>query len=1141
MAIRIALNHQTVYRYDRLVSLSPHIVRLRPAPHCRIPIKSYSLTVAPEKHFLNWQQDPQGNFLARYVFHEPTRELKVEVDLVAEMTVINPFDFFLEPDCEQIPFVYETWLQKELQPFLALDADEPELDEYIKKIDRNPADTITFLVALNQRLWKDISYVIRLEPGIQTCGETLRSKHGSCRDTAWLLVQVLRRLGLASRFVSGYLVQLVPDVKPVSGPAGAAADFTDLHAWAEVYLPGAGWIGLDPTSGLMAGEGHIPLACTPDPQSAAPVTGATDVCQVEFDFKMSVTRIEEEPRVTKPYAESQWSAIMSLGDRVDARLESSDVRLTMGGEPTFVASDDMESEEWNTAALGPVKKERALELIHRMKKHFAPQGLLHFGQGKWYPGESLPRWALRCYWRKDGQPMWLNPSLFADETIDYGFGYEEAHQFIIELARRLEVDTRWIQPAYEDVVHYVWKEQRLPVDVDPRDPKLKDAEERQRLERIFTKGLGAPVGYVMPLRRQWWQAQNLNRWSSGPWPIRSKHLFLLPGDSPIGLRLPLESLPVDPSQQSPEYVELDPTEQRSPLPPHRGLRAQPVLHSEKFDIPPVRINEQQLQPHDKPGQAARAAKSAKKGTTPPVGKEKTKQPVETDEDPDNVDLNKTPIVRTAFCVEAREGRLYLFMPPVETLEDYLDLVTVIEETAWQLQLPLVLEGYVPPVDPRLNELKITPDPGVVEVNLHPAANWQELVENTTVLYEQARETGLGTEKFNLDGGHTGTGGGNHLVLGAATPTDSPFIRRPDLLRSMLAYWNNHPSLSYLFSGTFIGPTSQAPRVDEGRRDVLYELQIAFQQIPETGACPPWMVDRIFRHLLVDVTGNTHRAEFCIDKLYSPDTAAGRLGLVELRAMEMPPHHRMSLTQQLLVRALTAWMWETPYREPLVNWGTALHDRFLLPHFVWQDFHWVIADLQRAGFEFQPEWFRAHFEFRFPLVGKIEWESMVLELRQAIEPWYVLGEEPGTTGTVRYVDSSVERLQVKVTGLTDPRHIITCHGRRVPLHPTGTAGEYVGAVRYRAWQPAHCLHPTIPVHSPLVFDILDTWQGRSVGGCSYHVMHPGGRNFAQFPVNAYEAESRRASRFFKMGHTAGEMVIPPEEINAEYPLTLDMRR
>jgi len=1110
MGIRVALHHLTSYRYDRLIALGPQIVRLRPAPHCRTPVTSYSLKVRPEKHFVNWQQDPHGNYLARFVFPEKARELQVEVDLVADMSVINPFDFFVEESAKEYPFVYEDWLARELRPFLETSPPGPRLRQWLAEIDRSPCPTVDLLVDLNQRLQRQIRYLIRMQPGVQTPEETLERGSGSCRDSGWLLVQILRHLGVAARFVSGYLIQLTPDVKSLDGPSGPEADFTDLHAWTEAYLPGAGWVGLDPTSGLLAGEGHLPLACTPDPQSAAPLTGTLDPCEVDFAFSMRVTRIHEDPRVTKPYTVEQWEEINRLGTRIDQRLASDDVRLTMGGEPTFVSIDDMDGAEWNVAAVGPQKRRLSAVLLKRLQQRFAPGGLLHYGQGKWYPGESLPRWALACYWRKDGEPIWTKPQLFADEDRDYGHGPEEARRFTRHLAKVLGVKANWIVPVYEDIFHYLWKEQRLPVNIDPRDPQLQDPEERARLAKVFQQGLGQPVGYVMPLARQWWQGKP--RWRSGPWPFRADRMFLMPGDSPIGLRLPLESLPWVPSGQMPIYAPLDPSIPRPPLP----KRTQRSLPGHPAARPLQGISEQVLQ-HPGPRH-------------------------EIDEEHEIDEAIAPHVVRTAVCVEPRQGRLHVFMPPVESLEDYLDVVAAVEQTADDTGLPIVIEGYLPPSDYRLNQIKVTPDPGVIEVNIHPSANWEELVATTTTLYEEVRQSRLGTEKFDLDGKHTGTGGGNHVVLGAQTPLDSPFLRRPDLLKSLIGYWNNHPSLSYLFSSRFIGPTSQAPRLDEGRRDALYEMEIAFQLVSQwEWDCPPWLVDRVFRHLLVDLTGNTHRAEFCIDKLYSPDASSGRLGLVELRALEMPPHAQMSLTQQLLIRALVAWFWRQPYTARLVDWGTALHDRFLLPHFCWQDFRDVLADLHQAELPMRDEWFQAHYEFRFPHIGKITQRDIALELRTAIEPWYVLGEEPGASGTVRFVDSSLERLQVLVQGLTDTRHIVTVNQRRVPLHPTGVPGEFVAAVRYRAWQPATCLHPTIPVHTPLVFDILDTWLGRSIGGCTYHVAHPAGRNYETFPVNAYEAEARRAARFYAMGHTPGPMPTPPAEPNPQFPLTLDLRR
>ena len=1109
MAIHVALHHKTHYQYDRAVALSPHVVRLRPTPHCRTPLLSYSLTLAPKPHFINWQQDPHSNYLARVVFPEKTRELCVEVDLVAEMSVFNPFDFFLEPSAEQFPFAYEPWLRKDLAPFLEASDDGEKLADFVRTIDRRPQRTIDFLVGLNAGLSKEIRYVIRLEPGVQTPGETLDLRRGSCRDTGWLLVQALRHLGLAARFVSGYLIQLTPDVESLDGPSGAAADFTDLHAWAEVYLPGAGWIGLDPTSGLLAGEGHIPLAATPDAFSAAPITGALDECEAVLVHEMHVRRIHESPRVTRPYTDEQWANIDALGCKVDRDLADADVRLTMGGEPTFVSIDDMDGAEWNLAALGPHKRERAGVLVRRLKKQFAPGAVVHCGQGKWYPGESLPRWALGCWWRCDGVPVWNQECLLADDSVDYGFGPDHAQRFIAVLANQLEVDASHALPAYEDTWYYLWRERRLPVNVDPLVSQLENEEERARLAQVFEQGLDRVVGYVLPLRRHWTSNPGWH-WESGRWFLRSEHLFLLPGDSPIGYRLPLDSLPWVTKEDYPYIYEQDLHVDRPPLPPRQ-------MYVERSRSSSVR-----LQPDRVVQQSAGGQSYGDQASAPQRG------------------VSDPGVIRTAVCIEPRDGRLHVFMPPIERTEDYLDLLTAIEATAAELSMPVIIEGEQPPTDPRLNHFSVTPDPGVIEVNLHPAHSWSDLVSYTTTLYEEARLSRLCTEKFMLDGRHTGTGGGNHIVVGGPTPSESPFLRRPDLLRSLVGYWHNHPSLSYLFSGLFLGPTSQHPRVDEARNDALHEMEIAFTQIGE-GHALPWLIDRVFRNVLVDVTGNTHRAEFCIDKLYAPETSSGRRGLVELRAFEMPPHARMSLAQQLLLRSLIATVWNEPYTSQLVRWGTELHDRFMLPHFVAQDFDDVIGDLQRAGHPIQADWFAPHLEFRFPMYGAVTARGVRLELRQALEPWHVMGEEPGGGGTVRYVDSSVERLQVKTTGLTESRHALSCNGRRVPLHPTGTPGEFVAGVRYRAWQPASALHPTIPVHAPLVFDLVDSWNQRAIGGCVYHVAHPGGRHFEQFPVNSYEAESRRLARFASGGHTPATATVPPEERNPDFPFTLDLRR
>ncbi|MGN6422613.1 MAG: DUF2126 domain-containing protein [Asticcacaulis sp.] len=1092
MSILAALHHVSDYRYDRPISLGPQVIRLRPAPHTKAHVQSYALKVEPAGHFINWQQDAFGNWLARVVFPEKTNHFKVTVDLVLEIKVFNPFDFFLEDSATSFPFVYDEALREELAPYLEIKDNDPVLMDYVASLPTEPMGTVDFLVAFNQKLNDDMNYKLRMAPGLQAPAETLNLLQGSCRDMAWLACQALRHKGLATRFVSGYSIQLKADLESLDGPSGVSEDVTDLHAWYEVYLPGAGWIGLDATSGMFTGEGHIPLCCAPNPTSAEPISGAHERAESTFAHDMSVTRIYESRRVTKPYTDSEWAAIDALGHKVDAALDRQQVRLTMGGEPTFVSLDDRKGDEWHFTALSDEKKRLGYDLFQRLSSRFGESekgggALMQHAQGKWYPGEILPRWAMNCYWRTDGQQIWLNPVLLANPDIKGEAKPDLAGDFLGRLAQVLGVGAKHVLPAYEDIPYLLWKEQRIPLEGEMLKADLYEATERKRLQAQLDESVGAPTGYVLPLAF----SAKTDGWISNAWRFRTDKMMLIPGNSPVGLRLPLGALP----------------------------HVDPALVDEH--IFPPRSPFAEVAPLPDAAEAVTAYGTARSGAP--------------------VSAGPNGLIRSAICAEVRGGTLFLFLPPLAYAEHYLDLIHAIEAVAQATQTPVVIEGYPPPRDHRVESLSVTPDPGVIEVNIQPAKDWDELKTILTTVYDETRLARLVADKFMIDGKRVGTGGGNHIVMGAQRPDDSPFLRRPDLLGSMLRFWQNHPSLSYLFSGLYIGPTSQAPRVDEARHEALYELEIALKHLPDgESESAPWLVDRLLRNLLVDLSGNTHRAEFCIDKLYSPDSDRGRLGLLEMRSFEMSPHVQMNLIQALVIRALIAAFWKKPYAAPLVRWGTQLQDRFMLGHYVHEDFGEVLAHLARAGFKFSPDWFIPFFDFRFPSLGKTQVGDLTLELRAALEPWPVMGEETSGGGTSRGVDSSVERLEVVLTGAIPEQHVVTCNGRRLPLQPTRDGHVQVAGVRYKAWQPWSSLHPNLPVNTPLVFDVLDARLERSLGGCRYHVMHPGGRNYESLPLNENEAEGRRLSRFEAPTHTPGRVKTPPVEINPDYPRTLDLR-
>jgi uncharacterized protein (DUF2126 family) len=1130
--MRVLLQHRSHYTYPRPAALGPHVLRLRPANHTRARIETYRLLIEQE-HRLHWQQDPHGNHLARITFRagQTLATLDVLVELAVDIQPINPFDFFIDDRARTAPFRYPDGLDSELRVFL--DREDPayalgDLATGFFATLPTEGTTLDLVVELNRRVNEHIRYVIRDEAGIWTPEETLRQGRGSCRDSATLLVAALRSRGLAARFASGYLVQLTDEGMIPGEPKGVGRDVVDLHAWAEVFLPGAGWIGLDATSGLLCGEGHIPLSCAASPGLAAPIDGTSDVGAEAVAFSTSIHRLGHEPRPTTPYTDEIWTQLLDGADRADAALAGAGLTLTAGGEPTFNSRLEPDLPEWNGGALGASKWARGLTLAQELRERLAPGGVLLHRTGKHYPGESLPRWALDVVGRRDGEPLWSSartPGPADAAAIE---------RLARAIAARLGVAPA-LHPAYEDPWRLLQDEARLPVDLDPRRAGLDDPEERRRLARILDRGAGAPVGWVLPLAR----AVGDRGWLTEHWGFRREALFLLPGDGPLGLRLPLGSL--GPGLPPPWPVE-EPTQPDPRRGDHEALIALEELDDKELaDLASLTAN---------PGGSG-AERLRRAGLAREVLARRTQQqrlgeiPSLVPSAPTGDRSSITAGVRTALCVEARGDQAFVFLPPVVSAEDFIALVGAVDAARQDAGVEPLLEGYGPPSSPRLLRFAVTPDPGVLEVNLPPVATGRETAALIDTVFDAALHAGLHSEKYMLDGRLAGSGGGNHITVGGPTPLASPLLVRPDILASLVTFVQHHPSLSYMFTGLFVGPTSQAPRVDEARHDALYELELALDRAHGVahadGPPAPWMVDALFRHLLVDVAGSTHRAELCIDKLFDPQTPYGRQGLVEMRAFEMPPHPRMATAQTLLVRSLIAAFAQAPYRAPLVRWGSELHDRFLLPYWMWRDFEEVLGFLDQRGVGLPADGYRPFVDLRCPAVGAIDVGGLVLEVRNAIEPWHVLGEEVTVGGISRYVDSLMERVEIRASGLNPERHVVLVNGALLPMRSTGQRDLRVGGVRFRAWAPPHSLQPHLGIHHPLRFDIVDTWGKRSLGACAYHVWHPEGRAFEAAPLTQVEAAARRAQRFTREGPWIHPVRAHRAAPHPDQPYTLDLRR
>jgi uncharacterized protein (DUF2126 family)/transglutaminase-like putative cysteine protease len=996
---RVALTHVIEERFATPVTLATHWLRLRPAAHARAGVTAYSLRVRTEPHFVNWFRDAYENHVARLDFPEPVTRLAIDVDVVAEIADANPFDFLLDDDALEHPFAYGEQARRDLAPYLQLERPGPRLARWLPSLPRGR----TAVIDRVRETVLAVHEAVALDPvGARDLETALALRAGTAEALAWLAVASLRALGIAARFASGYRVHVA------DGAANAA-----LHAWTEAFLPGAGWVGIDPTCGLFTTDAWIPLACAPEPATARTIAGFREACD-GTDAASLVARVLEPSPAPSPYSAADWAEIAAVGRAVDADLAAAGVRLGLARELAFTSTRHSGAPEWRTTALGESKVATAEALASALRARLVPDAVVTRGDGEWFAGEASPRWRVACVWRADGRPLWRGPAWPASSPS--ALPPDAAATFARALADTLGVPAASVIAAYEDPLAGA-RADRDGFDA-PLAGELGDPERRRALaDRLSAERAGAPVGWVLPLAWDY----GAEAWRSGAWRFRRGRLHLLPGSFAMGVRLPLASLPPDDAAESRDPAR-DPLAPREPLPD--GLAS--------LGVPP---------PSDEP---------------PP---------------------------RTAVCLEVRDDRLHAFLPPLGRAEAWVRLVAAIDDVAARTGVGVVVEGYEAPEDDRLPRLVIEPAPGTLRMILPTTGRMDDHAALLDAAYDEAARLGLRTERLAADGAVDPLPATALLVVGGTTADVSPFFDRPELLRALIVYWQRHPSLSYLFRpSALVGPGGPAPRADESRVDALGELAIALERLAG-GDRPPWWPDRVLRHLLADASGDCRRTELDTERLFDPTHAARRRGELSIKSFGVAPCARTAAVQSLLVAAIVARLARAGGDATTTPWGPALHDRFMLPSVLRADLDAVLTDLARSGRPLQPVWFAPFVEAQFPLLGRVQLGDVALELRPAHEPWPVLAEEATGAGMARFVDSANGRLEARLTGAS-PRHVLACNGRRVPLRPGGDDGTLVAGVRYKRWNPTATLHPTAPPTGELVFDVVDVWTDRAIGGCRY---------------------------------------------------------